>query len=127
MLSVSWRISIDIGDAFEKKEYLPAVVMQIFNAHGALSLVRSVNCYWDLPQGSIKLSDSENLFGALSREARENMGIAEEQLTVSEYLGFEDLDIATGANRRLGFTKGNRYFFVKLLYRGDGILRLNKN
>lgn len=105
-----------INDAHLKGEYRPVIVAIIKNKKERILLIRSAKNkrVWYLPQGGIEYG--ELVETALFREIEEELGIAQKDLTLINYLGFEDLDAEKSRRDRRGFIKGKRYFFFTLFF-----------
>lgn len=116
-----------ILEARAKKEYRPVAVAVIADRRDRVLLVQSKKNLedWGLPQGGIE--PDEDLVAALFREIKEETGIDENLLEFAGYIGMTDLDAEAGRKDKRGFTKGKRYFAVRLRYFGPEVLALNES
>lgn len=121
-ISLLTELSIE---AHRRKEYRPVVVATILRKDGKALLVSSAMnpTNWGLPQGGIE--PDEDLKEALLREIEEETGILPEFLTVTRFIGWRDLDAEASRTDRRGFSKGKRYLFFLLDYRGPDELMVD--
>jgi 8-oxo-dGTP pyrophosphatase MutT (NUDIX family) len=121
------HIALLTADAHEKKEYRPVGVAIIQDTQGRFLFVQSAknpNDWW-FPQGGVE--PGEDATQTVIREAQEETGIAPEHLTLVDFFGSQDLDAESGRADKRGFTKGKRYLFFHLAYRGEDDLTLQES
>ena len=118
LISDEGKVEILVAEARSLVRYRPVAVAIIVNKKGEILFVRSAKNphAWYFPRGGIEVGESaqEGLF----REMREELCLRRESLRFVRYLGTDDLDAGPGQGSNHGFTRGKRYFFFLMVYRG---------
>lgn len=118
------EINNEIKELFRHMSYRPTAVGIVENEKGQILLVKSrKGSRWGFPQGGIK--KSEDAVEALLRELEEETGVVPSQLEIRAHCLSDLLD--TPGRGRDGFSRGKRYYYFYLKYRGPSEIRIQRS